>query len=205
MYYVISKLGTQDSEIGVATSQTMEPGSWTDHGAVGIPANGEYNRIDPNWISIGGQSYLNFGSYWNDIFQIEMQGPLQATNQEPRNLAFNGSLNHREEGSFMFQNGNWFYLLFSAGIANAYTATYPAPGEEYSIRMCRSQSGFNGFVRSLHSLLALSTNTLFSGGHARPELPRKRRFDAALQPWRGLRTRRTVRDPSCFQILAYSS
>jgi arabinan endo-1,5-alpha-L-arabinosidase len=161
MYYVISKLGTQDSEIGVATSQTMEPGSWTDHGAVGIPANGQYNRIDPNWISIGGQSYLNFGSYWNDIFQIEMQGPLQAAAQESRNLAFNSSLNHREEGSFMFQNGNWFYLLFSAGIANAYTATYPAPGEEYSIRMCRSESGINGFVRFLRSLLALSTNSLF--------------------------------------------
>ncbi|CAL5870491.1 uncharacterized protein PFLUO_LOCUS4728 [Penicillium psychrofluorescens] len=146
MYYVISKLGTQDSEIGVATSQTMEAGSWNDHGVVGIPANGEYNRIDPNWITIGGKPYLNFGSYWNDIFQIEMQGPLQAAAQAPRNLAFNGSLNHREEGSFMFQNGNWFYLLFSAGIANAYTATYPAPGEEYSIRMCRSESGISGFV-----------------------------------------------------------
>ena len=34
LYYSVSQLGTQNSAIGVATSPTMEPGSWTDHGAV---------------------------------------------------------------------------------------------------------------------------------------------------------------------------
>ena len=146
MYYVLSKTGTQDSEIGVATSTTMEPGSWTDHGSVGIPANSNYNRIDPNWVSIGGKNYLNFGSFWNDIQQIEMESPLKASSSPAYQLSFNQTLNHREEGAFMFQNGDFYYLLYCAGIAGRYTATYPPEGEEYHIRVCRSTSGTGGFV-----------------------------------------------------------
>jgi hypothetical protein len=33
-----------------------------------LPANENYNRIDPAWISIGGKNYMNFGSFWGDIF-----------------------------------------------------------------------------------------------------------------------------------------
>lgn len=183
MYYVISKLGTQDSEIGVATSKTMDQGTWTDHGAIGLPANGEYNRIDPNWISIGGKPYLNFGSYWQDIFQVEMQGPLKVSPVSPSHLAYNASLNHREEGSFMFQNGDWFYLLFSSGIANAYTPTYPAPGEEYSIRMCRSQSGTGDFVSSQLQFSSMPPILTSSPGRPRRHsLSAERRLHAPSQP-----------------------
>lgn len=146
MYYVLSKTGTQDSAIGVATSQTMEPGSWTDYGAIDLPSNDAYNRIDPNWIMIGGKNYLNFGSFWNDIYQVEMESPLKIGSATPHQLSFNQTLNHREEGSFMFQYGGYYYLLYSGGIAGRYTATYPAPGEEYRISVCRSESGVDGFV-----------------------------------------------------------
>jgi arabinan endo-1,5-alpha-L-arabinosidase len=149
MYYVVSILGTQTSEIGVATSTTLEPGSWTDHGVIGLPANSAYNRIDPNWITIDGRQYLQFGSYWNDLYQVELASPLQVSSAAPHQLAYNASLNHREEASFMFQHGNYYYLLFSGGIADSYTATYPAAGEEYRIHMCRSTSGTGGFVRAL--------------------------------------------------------
>lgn len=146
MYYVLSKTGTQDSEIGVATSKTMEPGSWIDHGVVGIPASKDYNRIDPNWISIDGKNYLNFGSFWNDIYQVEMESPLKVGSAAPHQLAYNSTLNHREEGSFMFKHGEFYYLLYSAGIAGRYTATYPDEGAEYHIRVCRSETGTGGFV-----------------------------------------------------------
>lgn len=155
MYYVVSKLGTQNSEIGVATSTTLEPGSWTDHGVIGLPANSAYNRIDPNWITIGGTQYLQFGSYWQDLYQVELNGPLKVSSAAPHQLAYNASLNHREEASFMFQYGNYYYLLFSGGIAGSYTATYPAAGEEYRIHMCRSTSGTGGFV----SILAIVYET----------------------------------------------
>ncbi|KAJ5125906.1 hypothetical protein N7448_005218 [Penicillium atrosanguineum] len=146
MYYVLSQIGTQNSEIGVATSKTMEPGSWTDHGSVGIPANSEYNRIDPNWIEIDGKNYLNFGSFWQDIHQIEMETPLKVGSSAAYQLSYNATLNHREEGSFMFKNGDFYYLLYSDGIAGRYTATYPAQGEEYHIMVCRSTTGTGGFV-----------------------------------------------------------
>ncbi|KAJ5948862.1 hypothetical protein N7454_002169 [Penicillium verhagenii] len=145
MYYVVSKLGTQTSQVGVATSETMEPGSWTDHGVIGIPANNNYNRIDPNWITIDGKQYLQFGSYWDDLYQVEISGPLTVGSATPHQLAFNASLNHREEASFMFYHEDYYYLLFSGGIAGSYTATYPAQGEEYRIHMCRSTSGTGDF------------------------------------------------------------
>lgn len=146
MYYVLSKLGTQTSQIGVATSTTLEPGSWTDHGAIGLPANSAYNRIDPNWIKIGGKQYLQFGSFWQDIFQVEMASALKVGSGAPYQVSFNGSLNHREEGSFLYQNGGHYYLFFSAGKAGGYTKTAPPAGEEYSVRVCRSTSGTGGFV-----------------------------------------------------------
>lgn len=146
MYYVVSKLGTQTSEIGVATSETMEPGDWIDHGAIGLPVNSAYNRIDPNWINIQGKQYLQFGSYWQDLYQVQLDSPLKVSSATPHQLAYNASLNHREEAPFMFQHENFYYLLFSGGVAGGYTATYPAAGEEYRIHMCRSTSGTGDFV-----------------------------------------------------------
>ena len=75
MYYAVSAFGTQNSAIGVATSTTMEVGSWTDHsGSVGITSDGAdtYNAIDPNLIQVGSTYYMNFGSFWGDIYQTVM-------------------------------------------------------------------------------------------------------------------------------------
>ena len=146
MYYVLSKLGTQNSEIGVATSPTMEPKSWTDHGIVGIPANSAYNRIDPNWIEVDGKQYLQFGSYWQGLFQIPMESPLHVESGSPHQLALNSSLNHRIEAPFLYQHDSYYYLFYSGGIAGSYTATSPPPGEEYRIDVCRSSSATGEFV-----------------------------------------------------------
>jgi arabinan endo-1,5-alpha-L-arabinosidase len=37
VYYAVSTLGSQNSGIGVASSKTLDSGSWTDHGALNIP------------------------------------------------------------------------------------------------------------------------------------------------------------------------
>ena len=47
VYYAVSTIGMQDSDISPATSTTMETGSWTDHGSIDILANSNYNKIDP--------------------------------------------------------------------------------------------------------------------------------------------------------------
>jgi hypothetical protein len=66
LYYAVSTFGSQDSAIGLATSSTLEPGSWTDHGATGVASSSSkpYNAIDPNLIPVGSNYYLNLGSFW---------------------------------------------------------------------------------------------------------------------------------------------
>lgn len=44
LYYSVSTIGSQNSAIGVATSPSMEPGTWTDQGKVIGSAPGDvYN------------------------------------------------------------------------------------------------------------------------------------------------------------------
>ncbi|KAK6353466.1 hypothetical protein TWF696_005430 [Orbilia brochopaga] len=79
MYYAVSAgFGSQTSAIGVATSLSLDPGTWTDHGSVGVSSTtgSPYNAIDPNLIQVGSSYYLNFGSFWGDIYQVKMNPSL---------------------------------------------------------------------------------------------------------------------------------
>jgi len=148
MYYSVSVLGKKDSVIGVASSDTMEVGSWTDHGSIGLNTsnNPPYNTIDANWIRIDGAPALNFGSYWQGIFQVPLKNPFQLAEIAPHQIAWNASLNHRIEAAFEFKHGNYYYLTFSSGLGGNYDVNLPAQGEEYSIHVCRSEGGRNNFV-----------------------------------------------------------
>jgi len=149
MYYAVSTFGSQNSAIGLATSATMEVGSWTDHGATGIASSSSklYNAIDPNLIDVSGTYYLNFGSFWDDIYQVEMASTaLTKGGSSAYNLAYNSSGTHAEEGSYMFYYSGYYYLLISSGICCSYDTSKPAPGNEYRIIMCRSTYATGGFV-----------------------------------------------------------
>ena len=52
MYYAVSQMGSQNSDIGVATSPSMEQGTWTDYGSLGLPDSPtrSYNKIDANLL-----------------------------------------------------------------------------------------------------------------------------------------------------------
>ncbi|KAE8356083.1 glycosyl hydrolase [Aspergillus coremiiformis] len=148
MYYVVSTLGSRSSVIGVATSTTMEPGSWTDHGSTGLSTDGsqKYNAIDANWIQVDDTSILNFGSYWNGLYQVDMASPLKIEDGAPNNIAYNASGDHAIEASFLFHYGDFYYLFFSSGQASKYETDRPAPGDEYRINVCRSESAREDFV-----------------------------------------------------------
>jgi len=148
MYYAVSTFGSQISAIGVATSTTMEYGSWTDHGATGIASTtGKlYNAIDPNLIVVGSSYIMNFGSFWDDIYQVPLSTPLLHGTADSYNIAYNASGSHAEEGSYMFYYSGYYYLLISSGICCDYETTLPAQGDEYRIIMCRSTSATGGFV-----------------------------------------------------------
>ncbi|GLA30828.1 hypothetical protein AnigIFM63326_009263 [Aspergillus niger] len=148
LYYASSTLGSRDSTIGVATSTTLEADSWTDHGEIGVTSSSStpYNAIDPNWITIGSTPYLQFGSYWQGLYQVEMTDSLSASSSTPTNLAYNASGNHAIEASYLYEYGGYYYLTFSSGKAQGYTTSLPAQGDEYRIVVCRSKTGTGNFV-----------------------------------------------------------
>lgn len=84
-FYSLSAAGDQHSAIGVASTDNIEKGDWKDHGKLlttndpnqGAPFN-ETNAIDPSFIvdAKTGAPYLNYGSYWQNIWQIPLEDDL---------------------------------------------------------------------------------------------------------------------------------
>ena len=126
----------------------MNAGSWTDHGAIGVASSSSkiYNAIDPNLIDVGGAYYLNFGSFWDDLYQVELNSDATKSSGASYNIAYDPSSDHAEEGSYMYKYGNYYYLFYSAGACCGYDTSRPASGEEYHIKVCRSTSATGGFV-----------------------------------------------------------
>lgn len=161
MYYAVSVFGSQDSAIGYATSTTMEYGSWTDHGSTGISSSSgsDYNAIDPALIDVDGSYYMNFGSFYGDIFTVPMNSAGTAASGTPVNLAYNSSSSTAAvEGSFMYYRAPYYYLFFSSGACCGYDTSKPAAGEEYAVHVCRSESATGSFVD------ASGTSCLSGGG-----------------------------------------
>ncbi|CAK4030507.1 arabinan endo-1,5-alpha-L-arabinosidase A [Lecanosticta acicola] len=168
LYYAVSKIGSETSDIGVATSKTMDSRSWTDHGSIGIPANTAYNRIDPNLFQHSADStpYLSFGSFWQNIFQVPMANPPLTVAGGTTHLAQNTSSPAYMEGSYQFQWDEYYYLFFSSGECCNVPPNLPAPGDEYKILVCRSSSPNGGFVdQAGRDCLTQNGGTLVLGSH----------------------------------------
>ncbi|KXG46647.1 Glycoside hydrolase, family 43 [Penicillium griseofulvum] len=148
VYYSVSTFGSQNSALGLATSATMEFGSWTDRGRTGIASSSAsaYNAIDGNLFKADGTYYMNFGSFWHDIYQAPMRSDATKVASSSHNLAYDPSGTHAVEGPYMYQYGSYYYLFFSAGICCGYDTSRPASGAEYKIKVCRSTSPTSGFV-----------------------------------------------------------
>lgn len=168
LYYSVSTIGSRNSDIGVATSPSMEIGSWTDHGSVGIPTDPRYNKIDANFFQHSPSSppLLQFGSYWQDIYQIQLATPpLKDSGAPPVHLAQNLTGAGAEEGSYMFQWGGFYYLFFSSGMCCNAADKLAPPGEEYKIMVCRSAQPSSGFVDAQGTPCLESGGTLVLGSH----------------------------------------
>jgi arabinan endo-1,5-alpha-L-arabinosidase len=126
----------------------MEFGSWTDRGRTGIASSSAsaYNAIDGNLFRADGTYYMNFGSFWHDIYQAPMRSDATKVASSSHNLAYDPSGTHAVEGPYMYQYGSYYYLFFSAGICCGYDTSRPASGAEYKIKVCRSTSPTSGFV-----------------------------------------------------------
>lgn len=148
LYYAVSTFGSQNSAIGYATSSTMEAGSWTDHGSTGISSSSSkaYNAIDPNLIKAGSSYYMNFGSFWADIYQAPLNSAATGAASSSYQIAYNSSGSHAVEGSFMYYRSGYYYLFFSSGTCCGYDTSKPSAGNEYKIYVCRSAAVNGPFV-----------------------------------------------------------
>jgi arabinan endo-1,5-alpha-L-arabinosidase len=128
----------------------MDPGSWTDQGSIGVKSSKgkTYNAIDPNLLIVGDQHYMNFGSFWGDIYQMPLgTSPSKASaSATPKQIVYNGAGTHPLEGSYGFVHNGYNYLFWSEGICCGYDKTRPKAGEEYKIKVCRSKSATGGYV-----------------------------------------------------------
>jgi arabinan endo-1,5-alpha-L-arabinosidase len=147
MYYTVSQFQTQNSQLGLATSKDAR--KWTDHGAIGVSSQqgkNNYNAIDANLYWDGSKFLMNYGSFWNGLFQMGMNNPPTKASGGARNLEFQPAGTHATEGAFMTISGNYHYLFWSEGVCCNFPVSKPAKGKEYKIMVARSKSASGPFV-----------------------------------------------------------
>ena len=177
LYYQRTVVGTQESNISLATSSDLE--SWTDLGLVDLPpetAARNYNRIDANLLSVddGADLYLSFGSFFADIWQVKLLTPTTVntndfahlelnTTDYPFNATYTG--NDPSEGSYQFYWEGSYYLFWSSG--NCCNSTQFVPlGDEYKVMVCKSDSPSGEFLdRDGASCLTENGGTQILGTH----------------------------------------
>ncbi|CAI7577105.1 unnamed protein product [Penicillium glandicola] len=155
-YYTLSAKGSRNSAIGVATTTALDGRPWTDHGAVINTGKGAgsgvwpytiTNAIDASFIldQDSQQPYLNYGSFWHDIWQVPLADDLlsvkDADSPDAVQLTFIPRVKLKpEEGAWMSFRDGFYYLWFSHGNCCNFQRGFPARGKEYSIRVGRSKS-----------------------------------------------------------------
>lgn len=114
VYYSVSSFGTNNSLIGLLSTDSISSGSWRDDGLVIRSTNGnDYNAIDGDLvIDANGDPWLSFGSFWSGIKLTRLDNnTMKPTGQifsiAARPLTPNNPI---EAPSITYNNG--FYYLF---------------------------------------------------------------------------------------------
>ncbi|KAF1838927.1 endo-1,5-alpha-L-arabinosidase [Decorospora gaudefroyi] len=151
-HYSVSAMGFQNSSIGVATSLSLFPGTWQDHGNVGLPLSEKYNLIDPYVFQETPNSpiYFTFGSFWDDIFQIELfphDDMIAFGNWAQQNSRINNVIRNSTadatvvEGAIMWKEAEFYYVFYSVGwCCNTPVKGLAAEGDVYHVVVCRSEA-----------------------------------------------------------------
>jgi arabinan endo-1,5-alpha-L-arabinosidase len=117
---------------------------------VNLPLSPHYNLIDPFVFqeSPSSPSYFTFGSFWDDIFQIELFpydnmidfGDWAQRNGRIDNVIRNSTINATVvEGAVMWKEGGGYYMFFSVGwCCNTPETGLAAAGEVYHVAVCRA-------------------------------------------------------------------
>ncbi|KAM5542655.1 hypothetical protein V8D89_003616 [Ganoderma adspersum] len=164
LYYAVSVVSSPNSSIGLATSPSMEEGTWTDHGEVFHSRKGDiFNAIGPNLIEVDGGLKLTFGSWNQGIFQVPLTNISKLAKAAPGTHLAGANLEPNEAG-FMYKpkNSAYYYLFFSNGFTPLIGANSshprPAPGKEYKILVGRSKSVTGPFTDKHNNLLTKASS-----------------------------------------------
>lgn len=142
MYYAVSSFGSSHSAIGLATSNTGQPGSWTDHGMVHSTHSGsDYNAIDPSLlVDDDGSWWLAFGSWWSGIKLIALDPGTGKQFPGDNQLHSLASAGGGIEGPALVKRNGYYYLF------NSYGKCCAGTDSTYRIRVGRATSPTGPYV-----------------------------------------------------------
>ncbi len=125
LYYSVSSFGSNQSAIGLAVNQTLDPAApgfgWVDRGLVlQSRLRDKYNAIDPNLFEDrDGRYWLSWGSFWDGIKmaridpasgkRLESEGKIHSLAWRP--VARGGA--SAIEAPFIITRGDYYYLFVS--------------------------------------------------------------------------------------------
>jgi arabinan endo-1,5-alpha-L-arabinosidase len=137
MYYSVSTFGSNRSAIGLATSGTGLPGSWTDAGVVySSSASSDFNAIDPNlFVDDDGRWWLSFGSWWTGLKLIEINpstGKQLPGNTTRYSLASRPTGTKAVEAPYIVKRNGYYYLFAS------YDTCCAGTGSTYKVKVGRA-------------------------------------------------------------------
>jgi arabinan endo-1,5-alpha-L-arabinosidase len=162
LYYCYSTIGSKVSGIGVATSTTLDPKSWTDRGVVVRTGAGtDFNALDPCiFEDAEGRPWLSFGSYFSGIklAQIDPQTGKRAANGPLYAIATRPDMpGNAIEASAVTYRGGYYYLFVDWGSSVA------GARSTYNIRMGRSRAVTGPYLDKQGKGMAQGGGTLFLG------------------------------------------
>ncbi|MDQ0254816.1 arabinan endo-1,5-alpha-L-arabinosidase [Evansella vedderi] len=128
MYYAVSSFGSNNSAIGVMSTETPEDlNSWIDHGPVITSQTGmDFNAIDPSVMKDEGKWWITFGSYWTGIKLQQLDENMTEPIGEVYDIASRPNVQHNPiEAPTVFKKDEYYYLLTSwdrccAGLDSTY-------------------------------------------------------------------------------------
>lgn len=144
MYYAVSNPGSQRSAIGLGTSSSGYPGTWTDNGGPILQSSpgDAFNAIDPalfvDWDT--GAWWLTFGSHWGGIYIVRVDPSTGLPTGAISNIARNPTFPHRIEGPNIIKIGGYYYLFAS------FDDCCVGLDSTYNIRVGRSTSPLGPYV-----------------------------------------------------------
>ena len=154
LYYSFSSLGSNQSGIGLATSTTLAPGSWTDKGPVILSKRGgNFNAIDPSvFTDFEGKKWMAYGSYWSGLKMTALEeSGKRAPNAAVIDLATTPNLPlNAIEAPAIYPHDGWYYCFVTW-----------FGGPRYNTRVGRSKSPTGPFLDKTGKALNQGGGSLF--------------------------------------------